>query len=42
MRRSSFGIGVRAGAFDVDFVCSDHEALGSITGLSVTFRVGSG
>jgi hypothetical protein len=36
-----FGVGVRGGRADVDFVYADHEALGSTTGFSVTVRLGS-
>ncbi len=42
MRRSSYGIGVGGGSVGVDFVYSDHEALGSTTGFPVTFRTGRG
>lgn len=37
-----YGIGVRAGAIDVDLVFCDHDALGTTGGLAVSFRLGSG
>lgn len=36
-----YGMGIREGRIDVDFVYADHEALGSTTGFSVTLRLGS-
>jgi hypothetical protein len=36
-----YGVGVRGGPVDVDFVYADHEALGSTTGFSVTLRLES-